>query len=124
MAKRTRKAVTPEAVAEVRATKEKYPEMTLDELGRLCDFSGATISRILNGFYDQEAKDGTDEADTVSSVMELHDTVKELGATLNELTRTVKTLSLAMAVIIDPVSGKTNAQVADALRKCVRGEAR
>jgi hypothetical protein len=124
----TRKAprmVTPEAVEEVKATKAKYPDMNDELIGRLCDFSHATVHKILAGHYDhkpakpQEPADGDDLA---LAVMELSDRVDMLLARTEEQNKLLKAIALGVAVYIDPKGGNTSAPVAEAIRKAVRGE--
>ena len=110
------KRVTPDGIAEVREAKAKYPDMTDEMIGKLCDFSHATVRKILNGDYDPKPDaQARNDQDLALSVMELSEQVEKQNALLGAM-------ALAMAVIIDPKSGKTSMPVADAIRQAVRGE--
>ena len=84
MARKTPKRVTPEAVAEVKETKLKYPEMNDEMIGRLCDFSHATVHKILAGDYDPkpeptpQVKEPEGDIDTALLILELQESVDEL----------------------------------------------
>lgn len=117
MARKAPKKVTPEAIAEVKETKSRYPDMNDEMIGRLCDFSHATVHKILAGEYDPKPKRKAaraDDDDVALAVMELSERVDKQNALLGFM-------ALALAVIIDPKSGKTSAPVADAIRSAVRG---
>lgn len=120
MTRKTPKKVTPEAVAEVKEIKAKYPDMSDEMIGRLCDFSHATVNKILAGKYDQKPErapkaEKADADDLALAVLELSSTVEKQNEVL-------KKMALALAVIIDPRSGKTSVPVADAIRSAVRGK--
>lgn len=125
MARKSPRKVTPEGIEEVKATKAKYPDMNDEMIGKLCDYSHATVYKILAGHYDekpekpQEPADGDDLA---LAVMELSDAVDAMSSYVVEQNRILKAMALAMAVTIDPKGGNTSAPVADAIRKAVRGE--
>lgn len=110
------KRVTPAAIAEVREVKAKYPDMSAEMIGKLCDFSDATVYKILRGDYDQKpATAKADDSDLALAVMELSELVERQNALIG-------VIALAMSVIIDPKSGKTSAPVAEAIRSAVRGK--
>ena len=46
-------AVTPEIVNDVKAKKKQYPDMTYEDLAKLCGTSPASVGRILTGGYDR-----------------------------------------------------------------------
>lgn len=109
------KRVTADGVAEVKSTKAKYPDMSDEMVGKLCDFSYATVRKILRGEYDQKPAEKRDDSEVALAVMELSEQLEKQNALLGAM-------ALALAVIIDPKSGKTSAPVAEMLRNSVRGE--
>lgn len=123
-ARKSPKKVTPEGVAEVKGFKAKYPDMSDEMIGRLCDFSKETVRRILAGAYDEapaerEQAKGVDMtllhsqlntiANRVSQVTELQ---RSIGGAEGE---SIKDLGDLMADMVNLLSLNTQAL-------CVLGE--
>lgn len=127
MARKAPRKVTPEGIEEVKATKAKYPDMNDEMIGRLCDYSHATVYKILAGHYDPKtakSQEPADDDDLALAVMELSDRVDMLLAGVEEQNKLIKAIALAVAVCVDPKGGNTSAPVADAIRRAVRGDAK
>ena len=124
------KKVTPAGIAEVKEVKAKYPDMSAEMIGKLCDFSDATVYKILRGEYDKKpATAKSDDSDMALAVMELSELAERQNALIERQNALIErqnaltgVIALALAVIIDPKSGKTSMPVADAIRQAVRGE--
>ena len=117
------KKVTPAGIAEVKEVKAKYPDMSAEMIGKLCDFSDATVYKILRGEYDKKpATAKSDDSDMALAVMELSELAERQNALIERQNALTGVIALALAVIIDPKSGKTSMPVADAIRQAVRGE--
>lgn len=101
-------------IEEIKQLKEEYPEMPNAKIARFCGVSDFTVSKVLQGYYDERPKPEKPESDDVAlAVMELSEQLEKQNAILGAM-------ALALAVIIDPKSGKTSAPVAEMLRNSVR----
>lgn len=111
------KRVSEELIAEVRKLKKEYPDMTYERIARFAGTSHATVGRILAGCYDRKDEPEPQERDDDMVLL-----LMEQNEKLDEVLRMMKSMMLAVAVIIDPKCGKTSAPVADAIRSAVRGK--
>lgn len=108
-------------IEEIKQLKEEYPEMSNVKIARFCGVSDYTVSKVLSGYYDEKPEKKEPEKpeqsgdDVVLAVMELSEQVEKQNALLGAM-------ALALAVVIDPKSGKTSAPVAEMLRNVVRGK--
>ena len=105
-------------IEEIKQLKEEYPEISNIKIARFCGVSDFTVSKVLQGYYDEKPKPEKPKpaADDVAlSVLELSEQVERQNSLLGAI-------ALALAVIIDPKSGKTSAPVAEMLRNVVRGK--
>lgn len=102
-------------IEEIKKLKAEYPEMANVRIARFCGVSDFTVSKVLQGYYDDVPKQHKGDEDVALAMLELADRIEKQNALLG-------TMALALAVIIDPKSGKTSAPVADAIRSAVRGE--
>lgn len=107
-------------IDEIKKLREDYPEMPNVHLARFCGVSAYTVSKILNGYYDEKPKQEPEKPEQSDDDMAL--AVLELSEQIEKQNALIGVMALALAVIIDPKSGKTSAPVADAIRSAVRGK--
>ena len=78
-------------VESVKEAHKKYPTVTYRDIGKMCGTSDSTVSKVLNGAYD----DRLDEpAGTVD--------VKKLERLVAETNDYLRTIAFALIVLIDP----------------------
>lgn len=110
-------------IEEIKQLKEEYPDISNVKIARFCGVSDYTVSKVLSGYYDEKPKPEKPKPerpepasdDVALAILELSEQVERQNAVIGAI-------ALALAVIIDPKSGKTSAPVAEMLRNVVRGK--
>lgn len=121
MARKKPVIVTPEIVAEVKANRARYPEMSADLLGRLSNISDGTVYKILKGQYDEAPRTAANDEAAIA-MLELADALNGVNAAIASGNESLSAICLGLAVLIDPSCGKSK-PVAELLRKVARGDA-
>lgn len=83
--------VSKALVESVKEAHKKYPTMTCRDIGRLCGMSGSTVSKVLNGAYDNMLNEPAGTVD-----------VKKLERLVVETNDYLRTIAFALIVLIDP----------------------
>ena len=107
-------------IEEIKQLKEEYPEMPNVKIARFCGVSDFTVSKVLQGYYDEKPKPEKPKPEPADDDVAL--AILELSEQVERQNAVIGAIALALAVIIDPKSGKTSAPVAEMLRNVVRGK--